>query len=436
MCSYLIILSKHVNIFKERVFNLFNVARAQYRGKRNNMIFDVQKATITKRLVAFVLDVILFAVLAVGFAWLLGLACDYDTHLNCSISTQEAHTTYYKRFYSVDFSQNYNELDDAQKAIWDKYAEQFSNAVSTDNATAIDLDTLLSYQSKYLQSHGVDLFVLDLEFDRYSDEQKRSWRTAYEDCSKELKSIYGEAFFLMKPIKYVQMYEEEFDTDLTKKAEDVAKSQLKNWYKAYEKCDKAFDKDLSYNARMTKIIAFTLMMVSLGILLSMLILEFAVPLFFKNGQTIGKKVFGVAVMHQNGVRVNTITMFIRTFLGKYAVETMVPALLILMIFTGNGAISVIVIALLVIFEIVLFVWKKDTRPFIHDVFAKTVCVDLASQMIFDNELEMMEFKRNAYAESSGDMASDPLYGTSNALASSFVEIDKKSDNTGDTNAQN
>lgn len=392
------------------------------------MIFDIQKASITKRLVAFILDAILFAVLAVGFAWLIGLACDYDTHLNASVSTQEAYTTYYKRAYGVDYSKTYEELTESEKAIWDTYSEQFSNAVTYDEAVKITIEELLSYRTKYLGSHGVDLLATDTTYDNYTTEQKAAWLSAYEACQNELKAKYGKKAFLMKPIRYVQSYQEDFSVDLTRNSDDVPKSELKNWLKAYDKCDKVLATDLSYNARMMRILAFTLLMISLGILLSMLILEFIVPLLFKNGQTVGKKVFGIAVIHQNGVRVNTITMFIRTFLGKYAVETMVPVLLVLMMFTSNALISVIVIALLFIFEIVLFVWNKDYRPFIHDVFAKTVTVDLASQMIFENEAEMVAFRQSTYAEGSGDALSDTLYGTSNPLANSFVEVDKKDEN--------
>ncbi len=388
------------------------------------MIFDIQKASITKRLVAFILDVILFAVLSVGFAWLIGLACDYDSHLNASVATQDAYTVYYKRAYGVDFSKTYEELDEAGKAKWDEYSEQFSNAVSADEPVTVTVEKLVALRAKYLESHAIDLFANESEYDDYTEEQKTAWLTAYEACQNELRAEYGEKAFLMKPITYIEYCEDEFDADLTLNSDDVPKNQLENWYKAYDECEKVLSTDLSYSARMMKIIAFTLLMVSLGLLLSMLILEFIVPLLFKNGQTVGKKIFGVAVIHQNGVRVNTITMFIRTFLGKYAVETMVPVLLIMMMFTANALISVIVLALIVIFEIVLFVWNKDYRPFIHDVFAKTVTVDLASQMIFENEAEMAEFRRNAYAETSGDSAADALYGTSNPLANSFVEIDK------------
>ena len=336
---------------------------------------------------------------------------------------------------SSDFSKNYTELGEAEKAEWDAHAEKFTEAVNNDVPVKIQFDTLLSYRTKYLNSHGVDLFATDGEYKLLSEDQKAKWLEAYEACSAELKVEYGENAFLLKPISYVLAYEEKYEVDLTLSAIDRAnftKDQLKDWNKAFEKCEKALANDIAYNARMMRILGFTLMMVSIGVLLSMLVLEFTLPLVFKNGSTIGKKVFGIGLVHQNGVRVNTITMFIRTFLGKYAVETMVPVLLVLMLFTGNGIISIIVMALILVLEIVLFVWKKDTRPFIHDVFAKTVVVDLASQMIFQNEVEMQEYRRSAYAEASADSEADKLYSTANPLSSSFVEIkkdDKDSDKT-------
>ena len=42
------------------------------------MIYDLQKASIGKRLSAFILDVILFAILAVGAAAIVSEALNYD----------------------------------------------------------------------------------------------------------------------------------------------------------------------------------------------------------------------------------------------------------------------------------------------------------------------------------------------------------------------
>ncbi|MBO5776555.1 MAG: RDD family protein [Clostridia bacterium] len=389
------------------------------------MIFDIQKASLTKRLTAFILDVILFAVFATGFAWIIGLVCDYDTHLDCSVANQEAYTTYYQRFYDVDFSKQYDKLSDADKAIWDAHTEPFNALVQNDSSINIEIDKLLEYRTKYLNSHGIDLFATQKEYDEFTAEQKEAWKSAYTACQEELRATYGENALLMKPISYVLKFESQHNTDLTANKSDLKKPELRAYNKAFTKCTRGLTKDVPYGQRMMMVISFTILITSLSILLSMALLEFGVPLIFKNGQTIGKKVFGIAVMHENGVKVNAITMFVRTFLGKYAVETMSPALLILLLFMGNGAISIIVFALIILFEIVLFIWKKNTRPFIHDVFAKTVCVDLASQMIFENEEEMLAFRRATYAEKSSDGANNVLYSTSTALADSFVEVKKE-----------
>ena len=57
-----------------------------------------------------------------------------------------------------------------------------------------------------------------------------------------------------------------------------------------------------------------------------------VPLKLGNGQTIGKKVFGIGVMRVDGVQLTTIQLFIRTILGKFTLETMIPVYIVLMIF--------------------------------------------------------------------------------------------------------
>ena len=44
------------------------------------MIYDIQKASVTKRFAAFLLDIILIACLAVGFMALVAVICKYDTH--------------------------------------------------------------------------------------------------------------------------------------------------------------------------------------------------------------------------------------------------------------------------------------------------------------------------------------------------------------------
>ncbi len=147
------------------------------------------------------------------------------------------------------------------------------------------------------------------------------------------------------------------------------------------------------------------MMVSLGmviitfsVLLAYLVLELTIPLILKNGQTLGKKIFGIAVMREDAVQLTPILLFARTVLGKYAVETMVPVFLVIMIiFGGMGVIGVAVIGGLLVLQLSLLFATRGRTP-IHDLLAHTVVVDFASQRIFDSPEELLEYKKRLHAE--------------------------------------
>ena len=126
--------------------------------------------------------------------------------------------------------------------------------------------------------------------------------------------------------------------------------------------------------------------------------EFVIPLMLKNGQTIGKKVFGIGVMREDGVKVTAPLMFIRALLGKYTIETMVPIYLFILIQFGlMGIIAYVIIALVLITQVVA-VCATHTHSAIHDKFSRTVTVDFQSQKIFDSVEEMLEYKQRIHAE--------------------------------------
>ena len=135
---------------------------------------------------------------------------------------------------------------------------------------------------------------------------------------------------------------------------------------------------------------FTLlfMLTSLGILLAYLVLEFILPVIFKNGQTIGKKVFGICLVRPNCVKITNIALFARTILGKFAVETMFPVLLVFLFFFGGlGLLAIILLAALLILNTVLFFATKNRTP-IHDIFANTVAADIKLQMMYASDEEL------------------------------------------------
>lgn len=167
----------------------------------------------------------------------------------------------------------------------------------------------------------------------------------------------------------------------------------------YDEAYDAFANDEEALLVQGKLFTYALMIVSFSILAGYLLLEFLVPLLFGNGQTLGKKVFGIGVMRIDSVKISPLLLFARSVLGKCTVETMVPALLLVMIiFNLMGAIAVFVIIGLAVLQIVLVAATKGRTP-IHDVLAQTVSVDFASQRIFDSPEALLEYKKKIHAES-------------------------------------
>lgn len=245
-------------------------------------MLDLQKASMLKRISAFILDVILLAVAITGFAFFLSAVTGFDS-----------------------YSEKFNEIE-----------------------------------ASYAQQYGVDFGMTYEEYEALSDDQKKN----------------------------------------------------------YELASEALSKDAEANRAYGMIVNLTLVITSISILLGYLLLEFTVPLIFKNGQTLGKKIFGIALMRNDGVKINTVMLFVRTVLGKYTIETMVPVLVIIMTFFGNaGIIGLAVLLLIGILEIVMLCTTK-TRSCIHDVLAYTVAVDMQSQMIFGSVEELLEYKKKLHAE--------------------------------------
>ena len=153
------------------------------------------------------------------------------------------------------------------------------------------------------------------------------------------------------------------------------------------------------NKQYNYVYSLLFMMVSLGIFLAYIVLEFVIPIILKNGQTVGKKVFEIALVRNDCVKITTLALFARTLLGKFAIETMFPVLLVFMfLFGGLGPLAVILFAAITILNIVLFFATKYRTP-IHDMLAGTVAVDMKLQMIFESEEELIQKKSLSAKES-------------------------------------
>lgn len=221
--------------------------------------------------------------------------------------------------------------------------------------------------------------------------------TAAVGIALALSAIFGYDSYAAKLDEYYEKYATEYGIkiDITEEEYNALTPEQKESYEAADKALKE-DKGVIHTANMMS--SLMLLILSVSILISYAIFEFVIPLLFKNGQTIGKKVFGVAVMRTNSVKISTPVLFVRAILGKCTIETMVPVLFFMMLLGGSmGLTGMIGMVGMLILQICLVAFTHN-RSAIHDLLSDSVAVDMASQMIFDSEEAMIEYQKRLHAE--------------------------------------
>jgi len=194
-----------------------------------------------------------------------------------------------------------------------------------------------------------------------------------------------------------EKYETEYNVEFNltqEKYEELSDEQRENYDAAYKALNQ--DEKVVYSDNM--LINLTLLIATLSILIGVLIVEFAMPLILGNGQTAGKKIFGIGLMHVEGIKVSNLQLFARAILGKFAIEIMIPLSVIMMIFFNligfmGGIIFIVILAV----EVICLITSR-TNSLLHDVMSGTVAVDIASQRIFENREELIEYTKKIHAE--------------------------------------
>ena len=148
-----------------------------------------------------------------------------------------------------------------------------------------------------------------------------------------------------------------------------------------------------------QVIKLSLLDITISIFLAYAVLEFLVPLLLKEGRTLGKKVFGLCVVHTNCVRMEPGAIFIRSMLGKCTLETMVPVLvLILLYFSAIGLAGTALLIVLVMAQLILLAATQNNQ-LIHDLLAQSAVADYQSQPIYATLDELNQAKARKAAES-------------------------------------
>lgn len=187
-------------------------------------------------------------------------------------------------------------------------------------------------------------------------------------------------------------------SDFQYKTEEEKAQMPEEITKAYNDCTMEINKDNEIMKLFETILSLAIVIVSISMLITFIIIHFIVPLLFKNGQTLGKKIFGIAVMRTDGIKITPFVLFVRAILGKYTIGTMLPIIMLLMLLFGpNPLIPLMVIAAILLIQVVLLFTSK-TRSLIHDHLASTVVVDMQSQMIFDSVEAKQEYQQRLHDE--------------------------------------
>lgn len=203
----------------------------------------------------------------------------------------------------------------------------------------------------------------------------------------------------MDALEEKHLAEHGIEAELTQSEYDkLSEAEQETYRNKVEAANKAYQYDPEVIEVYGKIVSISWMMVTFPVLIAFLILELVVPLLFKNGQTFGKKVFKIAVMRIDGIRVTPFMTFTRGILGKCTFGTLVPVYLVMMVIFGMlGSVGVIACGALVIAQIILFFFTKYHTP-IHDKLAITIAVDMSTQMIFDSHEEREAYFKRLSAE--------------------------------------
>ena len=217
------------------------------------------------------------------------------------------------------------------------------------------------------------------------DSTLEEYNTHYNALVEEVKTEFG-----IDLVKISEMTQEEYNEYIANQTEEEKIN--------FENAQKFVENDEELNYKFQSIFNVSILVITFGILIAYLIVEFFVPLFFKNGQTIGKKIFGICVMMDNGVRIKPVPLFVRSVLGKFTIETMllVYCVLMLVLFRLINIFTItltLVVGVMFIAQIVILIASKKNL-LIHDLMAFTVVVDKESQMIFNTEEELIKYKQD------------------------------------------
>ncbi len=200
-----------------------------------------------------------------------------------------------------------------------------------------------------------------------------------------------------------EYYAEKYGIDLEMTQEQFDKmteAEQEDYLGRVEQSNKDIARDRDAVVAYNMVIYLPFIFLTLGAFIVCVLYEFVVPMVFKNGQTLGKKIFGLGVIRTNCVKASGVSLFVRMAFGKFVIETIVPISIVFMMLTQllSPLVALIVLLGILILEFIVYFTTKRTRSTIHDLIADTAVVDLSTQLVFDSEEKLIEYKKKIHEE--------------------------------------
>lgn len=214
----------------------------------------------------------------------------------------------------------------------------------------------------------------------------------YKNSVDSLNAIYDK---YPTKFKYDDLYTLDYE-EYSKLSDDIKKQYQSDCEKFQE--DK--ESQEKYITITTEIAIKSFLIISLSMLLTFVITELSIPMFLKNGQTIGKKLFSIGVVRVDLIKITPFQLFVRTIVGKFIIETLIPVMFLifpLIGILGGGTFGIIIFAVYLLVQSAMFIFTKN-KYILHDVLAVTVAVDMQTQMIFDSTDDLIAYKKKLHEE--------------------------------------
>lgn len=213
-----------------------------------------------------------------------------------------------------------------------------------------------------------------------------------------ISSVTGYADYSAEALEIMESYTNEYNVDLSISWEEDYLKLTEEEQQRFIEGKNALNNDEAYIRNQNMMLSLVLVIISLSPLLALLVWELLIPLLLKNGQTLGKRIFGIGVMRVDGIEVSPVIMFIRTILGKFTVETMIPVIIAIMVlFGGAGILGTISLVGILVLQCGMYLFTQY-HTMIHDSLSKTVVVEMSSQLIFKSEQDLIDYKNKLQQE--------------------------------------